>query len=69
MLFVPEATFETGLVGGREDEQPAGEATVGPFCIGRTEVTHQMYARCWHDGACPEPHFPTRGTASASGAT
>jgi len=56
MLFVPEATFETGLSGGREDEQPAGEASVGPYCIGRTEVTHRMYARCWHDGACTEPH-------------
>ena len=36
MLFVPAATFETGLAGGRDDEQPMGEATSAWSAIWRS---------------------------------
>ncbi|MBW2523984.1 MAG: SUMF1/EgtB/PvdO family nonheme iron enzyme [Deltaproteobacteria bacterium] len=57
MIFIPAATFEAGLAGGRDDELPVREASVEPFCISRTEITHGMFARCVDAGFCPEPFF------------
>ena len=43
VTFIPGGMFEMGASNGRGDERPAHRVQVGPFHMGRTEVTNGQY--------------------------
>ncbi len=47
MILIPERTFTIGSEGGDADpdEQPARQLKLGPFLIGRTEVTNAQFSK------------------------
>jgi formylglycine-generating enzyme required for sulfatase activity len=57
MIFVEGGTFEMGLLNGSDDNVPVHSVTIGPFSIGKYEVTVGQYkAFCSKNGySMPDP--------------
>jgi formylglycine-generating enzyme required for sulfatase activity len=54
-VLVTGATFSMGSSAPADDEKPVHAVTVGAFCMDRTEVTVDAYAKCVASGKCVEP--------------
>jgi hypothetical protein len=51
-------SFLMGSKGGDSDERPVHRVQIGPFAMGRTEVTVAEYRRCVEAKACDRPETP-----------
>jgi len=58
MELMSAGTFQMGSNDHTDGENPVHEASVGAFCIDKTEVTVASYRSCVSRGSCPAPAWP-----------
>lgn len=55
MALIEGGRFRMGSEDGRDDERPAHEVLVAPFCLDLREVSAGAYSACAQKGACRPP--------------
>ncbi len=55
MFYIPAGEFLMGSEDGSDDEKPIHAVYLDAFWMDETEVTFEMYAKCWRSGNCDEP--------------